>query len=351
MLCQIYKPFVSLIVCCFLYPFSFLELHATPTEISEFIWNAGIAFSCDKGTQAGPKDFFHNECATQADIKNYQQIRKGDIVWIGSRCLKHFYEKILPQIKEPFVLVTSGSDRSFPSETGLKQKELNKFLSSDKILHIFAQNCDDMKSHPNISPLPIGVDFHSIAYKFPQGCWGETGSPLQQEARLKTILKNLQPTYMRKKKAFVDFQHSDNIRYGPNKRYLSLGEDRTSIFKRLLPTGVIDHGELMARSNLWQTKGQYAFSISPQGNGLDCHRTWEDLILGCIVIVKTSPLDSMYEGLPVVIVQDWSEITAENMDLWLTQYADAFTNPSYREKLTNRYWMKKIRNAARTPKL
>ena len=65
------------------------------------------------------------------------------------------------------------------------------------------------------------------------------------------------------------------------------------------------------------------------------------------MIVKTSPLDRLYEGLPVVIVQNWSEITLENMKKWKELYKDAFTNPSYREKLTHRYWIEKIQTAVR----
>ena len=118
-------------------------------------------------------------------------------------------------------------------------------------------------------------------------------------------------------------------------------ENRTTIFNQLSKTGLVDYGPLTSRSALWKKKGGYAFSISPHGRGLDCHRTWEDLVLGCIVIVKTSPLDLLYEGLPVVIVQDWNEVTEENLDKWLIQYHDAFTNPSYREKLTNVYWLNK----------
>lgn len=123
------------------------------------------------------------------------------------------------------------------------------------------------------------------------------------------------------------------------------------IFHRLLTKGVIDYSSWMSRSSLWKTKGQYAFSISPHGNGLDCHRTWEDLILGCIVIVKTSPLDSLYEGLPVVIVRDWEEINEENLNIWFEQYKDAFTNPVYRSKLTHNYWLDQIRTAAQPHKL
>ena len=36
---------------------------------------------------------------------------------------------------------------------------------------------------------------------------------------------------------------------------------------------------------------KHLFILSPRGNGLDCHRTWEALLLGCIVVTKTSTLD------------------------------------------------------------
>ena len=51
------------------------------------------------------------------------------------------------------------------------------------------------------------------------------------------------------------------------------------------------------------------FVVSPLGNGMDCHRTWEALIMGCFPIVKSCTLNPLYQGLPVVIVNDWSEVT------------------------------------------
>jgi hypothetical protein len=53
----------------------------------------------------------------------------------------------------------------------------------------------------------------------------------------------------------------------------------------------------------------HAFVASPHGNGLDCHRTWEALALGCIPIVKRSPIDKVFQGLPVWIVGSWKEVT------------------------------------------
>jgi hypothetical protein len=100
---------------------------------------------------------------------------------------------------------------------------------------------------------------------------------------------------------------------------------------------------MVPRSELWREKTRYAFVISPHGNGLDCHRTWESLLLGNIVIVRTSSLDPLYEGLPVVIVQHWGEVTLPNLERWRDEHAPAFGSPGVEERLTNRYWVERIR--------
>jgi hypothetical protein len=318
------------------------DLRKNLWEVTEFVWNIGILSRCDIKMQTPPIEYFSGK--PHFHKSDYQNIKNGDIVWVKSSWIRQFYQEILPEVKSPFVLVVNDGDESFPSEC-CKEMTEEELIDDDKIIHIFAQNCDYRGPSLKVSHIPIGIDFHTIAYKSANGLWGETGSPLEQEAEMKRIIQTLRPTHLRKKRAFVDFQHSDSLR-GSNRRYLQFGEDRTTIFHRLLHTAPIDHAGWMRRTDLWKIKGQYAFSISPHGNGLDCHRTWEDLILGCIVIVKTSPLDPLYEGLPVVIVQDWSEVTEDNMTLWFAQYHDAFANLSYREKLTNAYWIRKIQVTA-----
>lgn len=276
----------------------------------------------------------------QFDKNAYREIRSGDVVWLKCCFLSQFCQEILPTLTKPVVLLISDGDESFPTECG-SFFNIDQLLKNPWITHIFAQNNVYLGTSNKVSHVPIGLDFHTVAYRGTSGGWGEKGSPHEQEAMLNCILSDLKPTCQRKKRIFVDFQLADTM-HGEHKRYLQFGEDRQSIFRQLLTTGLIDYGTQMRRSQLWQTKGAYAFSVSPHGNGLDCHRTWEDLVLGCIVIVKASALDKLYAGLPVVIVKNWSEITSNNLDKWLLKYGDAFTNPSYREKLTTHYWLKKI---------
>jgi hypothetical protein len=86
----------------------------------------------------------------------------------------------------------------------------------------------------------------------------------------------------------------------------------------------------------------YAFVVSPHGNGLDCHRTWEALSLGCIPIVKTSVLDPLFLELPVLVVQNWSDIT---LDV-LAKTVEDFKGRSFNyDKLLLRYWVDQIEDA------
>ena len=52
------------------------------------------------------------------------------------------------------------------------------------------------------------------------------------------------------------------------------------------------------------------FVISPEGNGVDTHRTWESIYLKSIPIIENNPqIKFKYEGLPVIYTDDYSEIT------------------------------------------
>jgi hypothetical protein len=79
---------------------------------------------------------------------------------------------------------------------------------------------------------------------------------------------------------------------------------------------------------------RHKFIISPPGNGIDCHRNWESLMLGCIPIVLDSYFSkNMFRDAPVLIVDDYSKL---NQDFLFEQY-DKLSNKSYELKY-NKYW-------------
>jgi hypothetical protein len=90
---------------------------------------------------------------------------------------------------------------------------------------------------------------------------------------------------------------------------------------------------------------KYQFVISPRGNGIDCHRTWELFLAGCIVITKTSSLDDMFitNLLPVVILKDWSELNCDDLDKkleeWYQKYIQYTSIDNIYPKMDFDYWI------------
>ena len=75
------------------------------------------------------------------------------------------------------------------------------------------------------------------------------------------------------------------------------------------------------------------FCLSPHGNGLDCHRTWEAIALGCIPVVKTSPLDRLFSGLPVLIVNSWSDLNESLLSETVDRFQDTIVPSELRRSL------------------
>ncbi|MEM7294430.1 MAG: hypothetical protein AAF420_13705, partial [Pseudomonadota bacterium] len=101
------------------------------------------------------------------------------------------------------------------------------------------------------------------------------------------------------------------------------------------PTATVKQSQFVSREESWQSLSRHAFVVSPHGNGLDCHRTWEALSLGCIPIVKRSALSPLFDDLPVLIVEDWRDVSEQ----LLNQTIEAFCGREFNyAKLTLAYW-------------
>ena len=81
---------------------------------------------------------------------------------------------------------------------------------------------------------------------------------------------------------------------------------------------------------------QYKFVMEPPGRCIDGYRTFEALPLGTIPIVLSSSIDHLRKDLPILIINDFSELTPENLE---KEYERIISRNDYRfELLTIDYW-------------
>ncbi len=86
---------------------------------------------------------------------------------------------------------------------------------------------------------------------------------------------------------------------------------------------------------------RFVFVLCPEGNGTDCHRTWEALYMGCVPIVTHSLLDPIFQDAPVLIIDDWHEVTKE----FLEEKQKEMSSMQFdTEKLYADYWFNLIKS-------
>ena len=298
------------------------------------IWSRGLALLCDHN---GGFDYVRKQRgggreALRFDASDYARIRDGDLVWVRVSSLPDFVERILPNINARFALVTGDEDWAIPS--GFIGSE--NILSNPNVLCWFAQNYDGTDVTGKIHPIPIGVDFHTIANRRRWKHWQAT--PAHQAAELDRIRAGMLTNSARRARAHADFHLNPGRAMDEH--------SRASLYAKLATNPCIDfQARKLSRHALWREKTRYAFVVSPHGHGLDCHRTWESLLLGNIPIVKRSSLDELYEGLPVVIVDDFSEISADALARWHREFRNLFGLVEVQERLANRFWIDRMRRA------
>lgn len=229
-----------------------------------------------------------------------ENVKFGDAIFLKTDYLSEFFSKIHPRIPNPYVLVTHNSDYDAPRGFGY-------ILDDPKLLAWYGQNVMHYE-HPKLHPIPIGIanrywrhgsiDAVAEAQSISQGC----------DRPILLFMNFSKGTHSDRNQVYQKFCNQPFCFVSPPKDFKSYLCD-------------------LAHSK---------FVLSPRGNGLDCHRTWEALLMGAIPIVISSSIDSLFEGLPVVIIQDWDEVTQEFLE---AKWAEMSEQKFALERMYAQYWL------------
>ncbi len=249
-------------------------------------------------------DSFRTYCNFSFDELNNvfspSEVRQGNTIFVKTDYLKRFFNEIHPFITSRYILVSHNSDDSAPGP-------FTSYLNEDKIIAWFAQNTD--ARHPKLHPIPIGIA---------NRCWphGNIDIVKNQQTLLSKNIRNIF-LYMNFRSGTYPTERNLVAQLFQEKPYCLIASPKP--YELYLQD--------LARSK---------FVLSPRGNGLDTHRTWESLLLGAIPIVHESCLDPMYDNLPVLIIKDWNAITPEFLQ---DQYEKICAKSYQVEKLYINYWI------------
>ena len=203
------------------------------------------------------------------------------------------------KLPNKFKLVTHNSDINFgPNEIDFI------FNLFPNIEHWYTQNLTT--DHPNVSPIPIGI-----------------ANPKWSHGNQERFLKIQEHGFKKTNKVYINFNISTNSS-ARNDCLNKLGSDYPLQLQKNYPnsSSIKNHDEFV---NSTQEKyltdiSQSYFTVSPIGNGMDCHKTWEALYMKSIPIVKRWRGVERFKklGIPMLIIDDWTEF--KDLDLCKDKY-------------------------------
>ena len=181
--------------------------------------------------------------------------------------LKYFHKYVLPTLKEEITLFTSDGDTNIPKD--VPSYILEDIVSSRFVKSWHAQNVCADNNIDKLKPIPIGLDLH-----FDRG----NGVGINT---FRSLVAN-QILFKRRQKVLVDC--CINI----------TNPVRKTIFDELYnDTHFHFLDSFVPQSELYEMYKRYEIVLSVEGNGYDCHRTYEALACGAQVILLAPNLSQL----------------------------------------------------------
>ena len=186
-------------------------------------------------------------------------VKAGDTIFVLVDFLDYFFTEFHPNIQNPYILVThhfyGSSDNSSPGIFA-------SYLDDSKLIAWFTHNVD--RHHPKLYSMPIGI--------------GDTDSYAGNKNGLCEKYKNQAYDKTRSRKLL--YMNFIIATYPVERQYVY------DLFKaQPYCTATPQHHKPV--EEFFIDLLNHKFALSPRGNGLDCFRTWEALLMGCYPIVRT----------------------------------------------------------------
>lgn len=202
------------------------------------------------------------------------------------------------------------SGRKYILITHMSDYPINEFRfekAPKSIVKWFAQNA--VYKNSDLIPIPLGIENHK-------------GTSKGKFTNHKWFKDNIERLHNKEKDYSVLYCNWNSE---------TNQETRGNIIPQLEKNYVKIHHETgLSFEEYCENMSNYKFVICPPGNGVDTHRIWESLYMGCIPIILDHHIFNSY-NLPIMKVKNWPEVTYDNLNMFLG-------NPFNDEELSFTYW-------------
>lgn len=187
--------------------------------------------------------------------------------------------------ERPYILVTHNGD--LPVDDNYLQ-----YMSDPNLIKWYGQNI--MTTHSKLSSIPIGL-----------------GNEIWPHGDEKVFNEVITQNLPKERLIYVNFDVNTNRR------------ERNYCLSEMNKNGLEMGNKLPFKQYLEEVAKSY-FVVSPNGNGVDCHKTWESLYLGSIPIVTKSINIDFYRDYPIIIIDNWSDFNPNyfNLELYKKTWGD-----------------------------
>ena len=152
-------------------------------------------------------------------------------------------------------------------------------------------------------------------------------------------------------KDFVAYKHCKIERLTRDIAVLGSFNVKTNLSERMivknsmLNFGFEIHGSNLSHEKYLNYLQRSLFIVSPPGNGPDCHRTWEALLMGAVPVIRSSTLSkNIVESTPILEVENWDDFFSLSKCQMETIHQHKI-NESL-QKCTLNYWMNIINGSS-----
>lgn len=240
------------------------------------------------------------------------QDKKVIKVFIQTHRLNEYMPQIASFKDRKFILVSHNSDGGIittnPRDFDYQLKEI-----PDNIIHWFAQNVD--VRNEKITPIPVALEnSYCTPHNNKQVKMQAVG--IKEKSKLAFLCGNVWTNPLERFKPYKEFYKTPWVT-------IKTGFNNPKLFDKFI-----------------EEIAKHHFVLSPDGNGIDCVRTWEALYMGCIPIVQRHVFTEYFAHyLPMIVIDNWNEITEYKLNSFLEYQVPEHYN---KDVLKMSYWENKI---------